>query len=61
MADGVDAAEDLLPHGVGDRAEVPEHVENVEWQPAYAEDGADPERESGILVSGRAFEILNSY
>ena len=45
MADGVDAAEDLLPHGVGDRAEVPEHVENVEWQPAYAEDGADPEGE----------------
>lgn len=61
MADGVDAAEDLLRHGVGQRAGVPQRVQDVERQPANAEDGADPERESGRLVSGRAFEILNSY
>ena len=61
MADGVDAAEDLLRHGVGQRARVPQRVQDVERQPANAEDGADPERESGRLVSGRAFKILNSY
>ena len=62
MADGVDAAEDLLRHGVGQRAGVPQRVQDVERQPANAEDGADPEREGGRLVfAGRAFEILNSY
>ena len=45
VADGVDAAEDLLRHGVGQRARVPQRVQDVERQPANAEDGADPERE----------------
>ena len=44
MADGVDAAEDLLRHRVGQPARVAKRVQDVQRQPAYAEDGADPER-----------------
>ena len=45
VADGVDAAEDLLRHRVGQPARVAKRVQDVQRQPAYAEDGADPERE----------------
>ena len=45
MAAGVDAEEDLLAHRVGHRAAVRQRVEDVERQPADAEDGADPERD----------------
>ena len=42
MADGVDAAEDLLRHRVGQRRGVPQRVQDVQRQPADAEDRADP-------------------
>ena len=43
MADGVDAAEDLLRHRVGQRRGVAQRVQDVQRQPADAEDRADPE------------------
>ena len=42
VADGVDAAEDLLRHRVGQRRGVPQRVQDVQRQPADAEDRADP-------------------
>ena len=47
MADGVDAAEDLLRHRVGQRRGVPQRVQDVQRQPADAEDRADPEGGKG--------------
>ena len=42
VADGVDAAEELLGHGVGVGGAVAQRVQDVEREPADAEDGADP-------------------
>ena len=52
MADGVDAAEDLLRHRVRQRRGVPQRVQDVERQPADAEDRADPLVRRGDVVSG---------
>ena len=56
MADGVDAAEDLLRHRVGQRRGVPQRVQDVQRQPADAEDRADPE--SGNRSSGFCLTIF---
>ena len=52
VADGVDAAEDLLRHRVRQRRGVPQRVQDVQRQPADAEDRADPLGGRGDVVSG---------
>ena len=53
MADGVDAAEDRLRHRVGQRRSVAQRVQDVQRQPADAEDRADPEGGNEELVISR--------